>query len=130
MIKSEEIIKKIITFLEMFMCKTLVKRLVSIILLIVETPEEKITELTGLCNRSVRGLKKEIKNGDMEKLFVVSGGGRKAILKDVEKEVIEEINKNNYHSKQQIADMIEEKYGIKISKSTVSNLLKKTELSG
>ena len=127
MIKSEEIIKKIITFLEMFMCKTLVKRLVSIILLIVETPEEKITELTGMCNRSVRGLKKEIRNGEIEKLLVVGGGGRKAILKDVETAVIEEINKNNYHSKQQIADMIEEKYGLKVSKSTVSNLLKKTE---
>jgi len=127
MMKSEEIIKKIIKFLEMFMCKTLVKRLVSIILLIVETPEEKITELTGMCNRSVRGLKKEIRNGEIEKLLVVGGGGRKAILKDVETAVIEEINKNNYHSKQQIADMIEEKYGLKVSKSTVSNLLKKTE---
>lgn len=124
---AKEIIEKIIKFLEMFMCRTLVKRIVSMVLLAVETPEEKITELTGLCNRSVRSLKKEMKKGEIEKSFIVGGGGRKAILKDVETEIIEEINTNNYHSKQEIADMIEKKYGLKVSKSTVSNLLKKTE---
>jgi transposase len=133
MIKAEKIIEKIIEkimkFLEMFMCKTLVKRLVSLVLAAMEIPEAKITEMTGLCNKSVRTLKKTVKSGNIDALFVVGGGGRKAILKDVEASVVEELNSSNYHSKQQIADMIKEKYGLSLSISSVSNLLKKTGLS-
>jgi transposase len=125
--KTKEIVQKIIKLLGMFMSKTLAKRLVSMVLLSVEVPEERVTELTEVCNRSVRGLKKDLKNGKIEELFTVGGGGRKAILKDVEIAVIGEIAENNYHSQQQIADMVWEKYGLKISKSTVRNLLKKTE---
>ena len=116
-------------FLEMFKSKTLVKRIISIILITVDVPNERITELTGLCNKSVRDLKKAIKNGETDGLLKVCGGGRKSKLKDVETAVIEEIEKNNYHSRQQIADMIQEKYGIKISVNSVGRLLKKTGLS-
>jgi len=127
--QGEENIKKIMRFLELFMCKTLVKRIVSMVLLAVGVPDEKITEMTGLCNKSVRTLKKAMKAGETENLFKVSGGGRKRKLKDVEEAVLEEIERNNYHSRQQIADMIAEKYGIKISVYGVSYLLKKTGLS-
>jgi transposase len=129
MIQGSEIIPKIMKFLEMFMCKTLVKRIVSMVLLSVGVADDKVTEITGLCNKSVRTLKKAMKNGETDKLFKVGGGGRKRKLKDVEAAVVEEIERNNYHSKQQIADMIAEKYGIKISVYTVSSLLKKTGLS-
>ena len=128
--QGREIIKKIMGFLEIFMCKTLVKRLVSMVLLSVGVPDDKITEMTGLCNKSVRDLKKAIKNGDTDNLFKVCGGGRKAKTKDIEEAVVEEISKNNYHSRQQIADMIKEKYGIQISVNAVKRLLKKTGLNG
>jgi len=107
----------------------LVKRIVSMLLISLEIPNEKVTELTGLCDKSVRTLKKAMKNGETESLFVVSGGGRKRKLVDVESAVIEEIEKNDYHTKQQIVDMILEKFGIKVSVDTVKNLLKKTGLS-
>jgi len=129
MIEGGKIIAKIIKFLEMFMCKTLAKRIVSMVLISVGVSDERITELTGVCNKSVRVLKKSMKNGEEDGLFVVGGGGRKKKLQDVESAVIEEIEKNDYHTKQQIADMIEEKYGIKISLGTVKNILKKTRLS-
>ena len=125
MAQGTEIIKKIMGFLEMFMCKTLVKRVVSMILLTVGVPDEKITDMTGLCNKSVRVLKKAMRNGETERVFKVRGGGRKSKLKDIEEAVIEEINSNNYHSRQQIADMIKEKYGIQISVNGVKRLLKK-----
>ena len=122
-------IQSIMKFLELFMCKTLVKRIVSMLLISLEIPNEKVTELTGLCDRSVRTLKKAMKNGETESLFVVGGGGRKRKLVGIETAVIEEIEKNDYHTRQQIVDMIADKYGIKVSVDTVKNLLKKTELS-
>ena len=129
MIQSEKIIEAIMKFLELFMRKTLVKRIVSMLLISLSVSDEKVTELTGLCNKSVRTLKKSMKNGETDSLFVVSGGGRKRKLKDVEEAVIEEIEKNDYRSRRQIADMIAEKYGIKVSVDTVKNMLKKTGLS-
>jgi transposase len=125
MIETKKIIRKIMEFLELFMCKTLVKRIMSMVLIALEIPNSRITEITGLCDKSVRDLKKAVKNGEVEGLFKVRGGGRKAKVKDVEAAVIEEINTNKYHTRQQIADMIEEKYGIKISINAVGRLLKK-----
>jgi transposase len=130
MIEAEKIISKIIKFLEMFMCKTLAKRIVSMVLISVGVADERVTELTGGCNKSARVLKKSMKNGEEDKLFMVGGGGRKQKRQDVESAVIEEIEKNDYHTRQQIADMILEKFGIKVSVITVKKILKKTELSG
>ena len=116
-------------FLGLFMCKTLVKRIVSMVLISMEVPDKKVTELTGLCDKSVRTLKKSMKNGEAEGLFIVGGGGRKRKLKDVETSIIEEIEATDYGSRQQIVDMIAEKYGVKVTVGTVTNLLKKTGLS-
>jgi transposase len=121
-------IAKIMMLLEVFLCKTLVKRIISIVLIEAGVSAEKITEMTGLCTRSVKDLKKSIDKGDTENILKVRGGGRPPILTDKEEaEVIKEINNNNYHSKRQTADMIEEKYKVKYSESSVANLLKKTE---
>jgi transposase len=125
--KAEQIINKIMKFLQLFMCETLVKRIVSLIMIAFEVPNARITELTGLCDRSIRTLKKKIDDGDIDSLFIVGGGGRKRKLHDVEGAVVEEIEKNNYHSRQQIADMIDEKFGIKVSLPAIGRLLKKTE---
>ena len=89
----------------------------------------RVTELTGLCDRSVRTLRKAIETGDVDRFFIVNGGGRKSKLRDVEAAIVEEISNNNYHSRQQIADMIQEKYGIKVSLPAVGRLLKKTASS-
>jgi transposase len=60
-------------------------------------------------------------------MFHVAGGGRKRKLLDLEESIVKEINNNNYHSHQQIADMIHEKYGIRVSLPVIGRLLKKTE---
>ena len=128
--KAEEIIKKIMKFLGIFMSETLVKRIISMLLLTVGVSNSRVTELTGLCARSVHSLKKEVERGEIEKLFKVGGGGRKRKLENIEEAVIAEIEKKDYHSRQQIADMIEEKHGIKVSLMSVGRLLKKTKSNG
>jgi transposase len=128
-IVSIQILKLVMSFLEMFMCETLAKRIMSLVLIAVGLSNPCITELTGLCDRSIRSLKKEIADGETESLFTVGGGGRKGKLADVEKEIVEEIENNNYHSRQEIADMILEKFSLKVSLSAIGKLLKKTALN-
>ena len=71
-----------------------------------------------------------LENGELDKIFHVGGGGRKGKLVDFEESIINEINTNNYHSHQQIADMIHETYGIKVSLPAIGRLLKKTGSNG
>jgi len=125
-IKAEEIIQKVMNFLRLFMCETLVKRIMSMLLLSLGIEKSRVTELTGLCARSVHSLKKAMESGEIESQFKVeTGRGGKRKTQDIEAGIIEEVEKNDYHSQQQIADMIEEKYGIKVSSRTVGRLLKK-----
>ena len=53
--------------------------------------------------------------------------GRKAKSADVESEILDEIEKGNYHTRQQIADMIKDKFNITVTVTAVSRLLKKTD---
>ena len=126
-IDAGKIINKVLTFLMLFMCETLAKRIVSMLLIVAGLPEGQVAESAGLCDKSVRTLKKGLENEEVDNLFHVSGGGRKRKLIDMEELVIEDINNNTYHSHQQIADMIHEKYGIRVSLPVIGRLLKKTE---
>jgi transposase len=56
--------------------------------------------------------------------------GRPVKAKDFENAIVEELEKNNYHTRQQITDMILEKFGVTMSVSTVGRLLKKTVSRG
>jgi transposase len=125
-INKAQIIKAVIIFLNLFISETLAKRIVSMILLAAGIPNSSITEITGLCDKSVRSLKKRIEAGEIDSLFHTGNAGSKGKLVNVEASIIEEINKNDYYSQQEIADMVHEKYGIKVSAVTIGRLLKKT----
>jgi transposase len=112
------------------MTETLAKRIISIILISVGVPEVRITELTGLCDRSVRTLRKKLEEDETDEIFQVRGGGGKSKLEDFETDIVKEIETGSYTNRQQIADMIHERYGIKVSLNTISNFLKKTASSG
>ena len=128
---SSYITKAIIQFLQIFMTETLAKRIVSMVLITVGIPHTRITVATGLSDRSIWTLKKAIKNGNVDDLFVVGhGSGRTRKTKGFENAIVEELEKNNYHTRQQIADMILEKFGISMSVSAVGKLLKKTASGG
>jgi transposase len=127
---TEQVFKVVLIFLQLFICETLAKRIVSMMLLAIGVPNNRITELTGLCDKSVRILKKSIEAGELDNLFQVGGGGQTGKLSEFEAEIIKEVNENDYHSQQQIADMVFEKYGIKVAQPTISRFLKKTASSG
>ena len=76
-IDSRQIIKKMLAFFQSFMCETLAKRLLSMVLIAIGVSDNLITELTGLCAQSVRTLRKSLVGGDIDSLFHVGGGGRK-----------------------------------------------------
>jgi transposase len=58
-------------------------------------------------------------------LFRLKKGEKKGKLTGFEQEIIAEIFARNYHTRQQIADMIEDRFGVKVSLSTISTFLKK-----
>ncbi len=125
------ILKAIMRFLRMFMTETLAKRVVSLMLIAVGLPNARITEATGLSDRSIWALKKGIHSGDIDDLFAAGhGSGRIGKTKGFESAIVEELEKNNYHTRQQVADMIFEKFGIRMSVSAVGRFLKKTASGG
>jgi transposase len=125
------IIKAVIQFLQILVGKALARRIVSLVLIAAGIPNARITEATGLGDQSLWTLKKLVRRGDIDTLFVVGhGGGRAGKAKGFETAIAEELEKNNYHTRQQVADMILEKFGISMSVSAVGKLLKKTASNG
>lgn len=120
----------VIRFLKLFMPETLVKRVLSIILISAGLENSRVTELTGYCDRSVRSLRKEMAGEDISGLLTIGGGGRKGKTAGIESEILAELEKGNYHTRQQVADMIFEKFHISISQSAVGKFLKKTGTGG
>ena len=125
------IIKAVVLYLQMFMPEILAKRVVGIVLIAIGIPNGRITELTGMSNSSIWRVKKGIRSGNMDDVFAIGrGGGRPGKAKGFEREIIEELDKSNYQTRQQVADMIYEKFGITMSVSAVGKLLKKTASGG
>jgi transposase len=129
---SRHVVGKVIDFIAALFTETIAKRIVSIILIAAGIDDLRVTELTGLCNKSVRVLRKDIQSGDVrDELFSLAGGrGRKSKLVGIEERILNEVESNSYHSQQEIADMVLEKYGIKVHRSVISRILKKTASSG
>ncbi len=119
--------KAIYSFLQLFVSPVIARRIISALLLIAGVRSSDITKLTGLCERSIRELKNQLVSGDTDSLFEAKEGrGRKSKFSDVESQIVEEIERGNYQTLQQIVDMIQEKFNIKTSIMSVSRLLKKT----
>jgi len=125
------VLNAVIQFLQLFLGEMLAKRIVSIVLIAIGIQSTHIAELTGLSKRSICTLKEDIQKGDIDRIFVKGhGGGRTGKAKGFEDEIAEELEKNNYQTRQQVADMINERFGITMSVSAVGKLLKKTASGG
>lgn len=125
---SLKVIKAINSYLQLFISPVIARRIVSAILIIAGVRNPKITELTGLSERGICDLKNQLMSDDVDNLFKIKAGrGRKSKIKDVESQIVEEIEKGNYQTLQQIADMIHEKFEINVSLMSVSRLVKKTK---
>ena len=124
----EKLVKEIIGFLQLFIPPMLARRITSVLLLLAGVPHDRVAEWTGSCDRSVRQWKKQISTGDTDKLLAFgNSAGRKSKFTDIEAEVLEEIENGNYHTQQQIADMVKEKFNVTVSLMAVSRFLKKTK---
>lgn len=125
------IFRQVIEFLQLFLPVTLAKRLVAIILLAIGMPVRDAVELTGLCEKSMWTLKKQLREQPVSDLMVIkSGSGRRGKTADIEKQLLAELDSGNYRTRQEIADMIEDKFHIKVSRSCVGRFLKKTASNG
>lgn len=122
-----KLVNEILLFLQTVMPLSLAKRILSIVLILAGVPNETITTWTGSCNRSVRQWRKQIETGNTSDLLVIKGGsGRKSKLSEIEPLVVKELEQGNYQTQQQIADMVQEKFGVTVSLMAVSRFLKKT----
>ncbi len=118
-------------FLEIFLPKTLAKRFVAIILLAAGIPVKTAVELSGLSERGLWTLHKQLPETDVSEIMVFHyGGGRSGKVSGLEDQILAEIEENNYHTRQEVADMILEKFHVKISRTSVGRLLKKTASNG
>lgn len=123
---ASERLKQVIGFLRLFLSETLAKRLVAIILLAIGIPVADAVKLAGLSERSLWTLKGNMEKVPMAELMAMkSGRGRKRKTANIEEQILAEIESNNYHTRQEIVDMIEEKFHVHISRSSVGRLLKK-----
>lgn len=58
-------------------------------------------------------------------MAIKSGSGRQGKYVGIEQQILAELDSGNYHTRQKIADMIEDKFHIKVSCSCVGRFLKK-----
>lgn len=121
------IIKGILMFLNVLLPITLAKRIVVLLLFVAGMPVSRVTRLVGMCDSTAYRLRKSMREMDvLELLRRKEGSGSQSKTFGLEAEIVAEIERNNYHTRQQIADMIEEKFHIHLSVATVGRLLKKT----
>ncbi len=102
------------------------KRFVAIILLAIGIPVKTAAELSGLSERSLWTLHKQLPEPNVSEIMVFHyGGGCPGRASGLEGQILAEIETNNYHMRKEVADMILEKSNVKISRTSVGRLLKK-----
>lgn len=104
---------------------TLARRIFCLIMICCDIDVKRIMEVTGFCKKTVTSLRTKVRNGDFTDLLVVKGGGRKRSLAEIEDEIIQMIETENFFTQQQIVDAIYDRHKITTSKSNVKRLLKR-----
>ena len=114
-------------FLGTLMPPTLSKRAAAMLLLVAGMGNEEIVELTGMCIRSVRALRKtmEAQEPTSELFAIKPGSGRKRKTEGIEEQVWAELDTGKYHTNRAVADMLKEKFGIEASVNLASRLMKR-----
>lgn len=128
---ATDIIQQVIEFLQLFLPVTLAKRFIAIILLTIGMPVKDAVKLSGLCEKSMWTLKKQLREQPVSDLMVIkSGSGRQGKCAGIEQQILDELESGGYRTRQEIADMIENKFHVKVSRSCVGRFLKKTASNG
>ena len=101
------------------------------LLLVAGMGNEEIVELTGMCIRSVRALRKTMEEQEpTSELFAIKpGSGRKRKTEGIEEQVWAELDTGNYQTHKDVADMLKEKFGIDASVNLAARLMKRWRAS-
>jgi transposase len=119
-------IEKIIKMLELKFCKTLVKRIICVILIAFEVDTKIISEKLSISTRSIQKYELMLGNGLLNELVTIKGNSRKSELEDYREEIFGELEAGEYKTLRQIKTMIERKTGLVRSRYRISIFLKKT----
>ena len=114
-------------FLGTLMPPTLSKRAAAMLLLVAGMGNEEIVALTGMCIRSVRALRKIMEEQEpTSELFAIKpGSGRKRKTEGIEEQVWAELDSGKYRTHKEVAEMLEEKFGIKASVNLAARVVKR-----
>ncbi len=114
-------------YMDSLMPPTLSKRAAAMLLLVAGMGNEDIVALTGMCIRSVRGLRKVMEEQEpTSELFSIKrGSGRKKKTEGIEEQVWAELDTGNYRTNKAVADMLKAKFGIEASVNLASRLVKR-----
>ena len=127
-----KVIAIIVGFLTNTMSKTMAIRIVSMMLIGLRYSNNKIAKLVGCSVRTVRDLRKKMHNMSFGQfcdfLKIKKGGGRPcSVGEDIQRQIVEEVDKNPYSSLKQIAAMVKKKFKIDISTKILGRILKKLQ---
>ena len=120
----------ILTFLQLFLPKTTARKVVCVVLIAAGVSVSQIAKITGLSDRTVQTTGRAVRDGSIGDVLAhkkTSGRNRKTA--DVGEQILAELEHGDYHTRQQIADMIKEKFQITVSLPAVGRLLKKKRIS-
>ena len=123
--------KAVIRFLQLFIPETTAKKVVCVILIAIGMPVSEIAEFVGVSERGVQSTGRAVRDCSISSVLVhKKTSGRKSKTADVEEQILAELENGDYHTRQQIADMLKEKFQITVSLSAVGRFLKKTASRG
>lgn len=117
--------EQIIKLLSMFMCKTLAKRLICLILLVASIRPARISKMVNVSLPTIRKINKMKDSGNIDSsFFVLKTRGRKSNGANLEQAITDELEKNNYFSIKHFIAMVKNKFGIKFSLTGAGRFLK------
>ena len=123
-----ELMEQIISCMATYMPEWLAKRVIRFLLLCFNVDKETIRKLTSGSTKAIPSSKVGPRAEKDVELQEIQGDGQKSSFADMEEEIVEELKTGKYHTQQEIADMIAEKYGIrKVSRASLRKLRKKAQ---
>jgi transposase len=122
-------IDKVIKMLELKFCRTLVKRIICVILLSFEIDKKTIAERLSISDRSITKYELLLELGLLNELVTIKGNSRKSELEDYKEIIFAELEAGEYKTLRQIKAMIERKTGLVRSRYRISVFLKKTNIA-
>ena len=81
------IMEAVISFLSIFMPITLVKRVLSLVLIAAGLDNQNIHRLTGYGDSTIRKLRSDMRKKSISELLIIRGGGRKAKSDGIENDI-------------------------------------------